>query len=415
VTYVTRLAFRSRLFGILLLFAVVPALVLTVAWGVLANKTLSLVGGGAAWERLAESGKELVTSLGAANLSPGQRVQVAAHARELEESITQARRVRYVSERAAPAVLLGGALALALLGFAASRVAGHLSRQLSRPVDELVGWTATIARGESIADTAPSRGAPEFDVLRTHMRAMAGELVQARERELEAERLRAFRESARRVAHELKNPLTPIRFALARIERDAPNELQESVAVIHAETERLDALARSFAQFGRLPEGPAADVDIAEMVRYTTRATMPQNVNLAVDVAPDVPRVRGHYDALQRALSNVLLNAVEACATQPVARIAVQVTRHRDNGYESVCIAVRDSGAGIPADRLETIWEPYVTHKPGGTGLGLAIVRQTVEAHGGSVAASSAPGVGTEVRLTIPVGSPVEGGSIVDG
>ncbi|MGQ0642707.1 MAG: sensor histidine kinase [Gemmatimonadaceae bacterium] len=410
MTYVNRLAFRSRLFGILLLFAVVPAVVLTVIWGVLANKTLSLVGGGAAWERLAESGKELVTSLGTARLSPSQRAEVGAHARELEESITQARRVRFLSERAAPAVLLGGVLILALLGFAASRVAGHLSRQLSRPVDQLVGWTATIARGEPLDDTTPSRGAPEFDVLRSHMRSMALELSLARVRELEAERLRAFRESARRVAHELKNPLTPIRFALARIQRDAPNELREPVDVIRVETERLDSLARSFAQFGRLPEGPAAEIDVEEMVRYTARATVPPNVDVAVDVAPDVPRVTGQYDALQRALSNVLLNAVEACGSQRTAQIAVRVERQRDNSHEGIVIAVRDSGAGIPADRLQSIWEPYVTHKPGGTGLGLAIVRQTVEAHGGTVSASSDPGAGTEVRLTLPIGLQPEGG-----
>jgi nitrogen fixation/metabolism regulation signal transduction histidine kinase len=410
VTYVTRLAFRSRLFGILLLFALVPALVLTVAWGVLANKALSLVGGGAAWERLGESGKELVTSLDSARLSPGQRARVGVHARELEESITQARRVRLVSQRAAPAVLLGGVLALALLGFAASRVAGHLSRQLSRPVDQLVGWTSTIARGEPISDTKPSRGAPEFDVLRTHMQTMASELSTARARALEAERLRAFRESARRVAHELKNPLTPIRFALARIQRDVPNELNEPVEVIRVETERLESLARNFAQFGRLPEGAAAEIDVEEMVRYTTRATVPPNIQVAVQVAPDLPRVTGHYDALQRALSNILLNAVEACDTQPSPTIGVTVDRVRDNGHETVSIAVRDSGVGIPADRLQSMWEPYVTNKAGGTGLGLAIVRQTVEAHGGTVSASSDSGLGTEVRFSIPVSRAPEGG-----
>ncbi|HJU72659.1 MAG TPA: ATP-binding protein [Gemmatimonadaceae bacterium] len=401
----TRLAFRSRLFVILLLFAVVPALVLTVAWGVFANKTLPLVGGGAAWDRLAQSGKELVTSLQTARLSPGQQARVGAHTRELEESITQARRLRFLSERAQPAVLLGGVLALALLGFAALRVAGHLSRQLSRPLDELVGWTDKIARGQQLTATSSARGAPEFDALRRHMRAMDGELRDARARELEAERLRAFRESARRVAHELKNPLTPIRFALARIQREAPNELQESIDVVRVETERLETLARSFAQFGRLPEGPAAEIDVEEMVRYTTRATVPPDIGLDMDIAADLPRLTGHYDALQRAFTNVLLNAVEACSAKTDARIGVRVDRVRDNGHESVAIMVRDTGPGIPADRLGAIWDPYVTNKPGGTGLGLAIARQAVEAHGGSVSASSASGVGTEVRFSIPVGS----------
>ncbi|MGQ0537577.1 MAG: sensor histidine kinase [Gemmatimonadaceae bacterium] len=407
----TRLAYRSRLFIILLLFAVVPGLVLTVAWGVVANQALPLVGGGAAWERLRESGRELTVSLRNARLSPGQRSRVNAHEHELEESITQARRVRFLSERAMPALLLSGIAALALLAFAASRVAGHLSRQLSRPVDELVGWTTTIAHGGEIAPGTSTRGAPEFDVLRTHMRGMARELEEGRARAVEGERLRAFRESARRVAHELKNPLTPIRFALARLQRGVPNDLREPVEVIGVETERLEALARGFAQFGRLPEGPAAEIDVAEMVRYAARSTVPVHVRLALDVAADLPRVAGHYDALQRALSNVLLNAVEACATQQSPEIGVRVERSRDNGHEAVSIVVRDSGPGIPADRLATIWEPYVTDKPGGTGLGLAIARQAVEAHGGTVSAESRAGAGTEVRFSIPVVRDGAGGS----
>lgn len=397
------LAFRSRLFGILLLFAVVPAIVITLGWAALANKAMPLVGAGAAWERLGESGKELVTSLRGARLTSGQRAQLNAHTRELEESITQARRVRFISERMTPAILLGGVVVLALLGFAASRVAGHLSRQLSRPVDELVRWTTSIARGEPLPTAAQSRGAPEFEVLRTHMREMAGELAAARTREIEAERLRAFRESARRVAHELKNPLTPIRFAVSRIQREAPESLREPIDVIRVESERLENLARDFAQFGRLPEGPPAEIDVEEMVRYTARSTVPEDVSLALDVTPDLPRLTGHYDALQRAFANVLLNAVDACRETAEPKIVVRVNRVRDNGHESVRIAVHDSGPGIAAEHIARIWEPYVTTKRGGTGLGLAIVRQAVEAHGGTVSAVSLPGAGTEIGFSVPV------------
>jgi signal transduction histidine kinase len=110
-----------------------------------------------------------------------------------------------------------------------------------------------------------------------------------------------------------------------------------------------------------------------------------------------LPLVRGHHDALARAVSNVLLNAVDACGQGGM--IAVHVGRVDGN----VAIAVRDTGVGIPPARLAAIWEPYVTHKPGGTGLGLAIVRQTVLAHQGTVDAASVPGEGTEIRLTIPI------------
>ena len=210
------------------------------------------------------------------------------------------------------------------------------------------------------------------------------------------------------MAHELKNPLTPIRFAVSRLRREAPDSLSEVVEVLDAESSRLEEMAKSFAQFGRLPEGPPADVDVAELVRYTTRASVPPDVEADVQIESEVPMVRGHHDALARALSNVLLNAVDACrscrADRPdrPARIGVTVARERRNGDDGIVIAVRDSGCGIAPDRLARIWEPYVTHKPGGTGLGLAIARQTVLAHKGPVHAASTLGDGTEIRFTLP-------------
>ena len=125
---------------------------------------------------------------------------------------------------------------------------------------------------------------------------------------------------------------------------------------------------------------------------------------MSIDVADDVPMVPGHVDALGRALTNVLLNAVEA--SPPDASIALNVRRTERSGRPMVEVAVRDEGSGIPAARLERIWEPYVTHKAHGTGLGLAIVRQTVAAHGGTVDAVSAVGRGTEIRFILPVAGP---------
>src|SRR5258708_15240580 len=95
--------------------------------------------------------------------------------------------------------------------------------------------------------------------------------------------------------------------------REAPSEISETIEVLSKETARLAALARSFSQFGKLPEGPRAPVDIGELVRYTARASVPERVALTIQVDPDVPLVLGYHDALARALSNVILNAVEAC------------------------------------------------------------------------------------------------------
>jgi signal transduction histidine kinase len=314
--------------------------------------------------------------------------------------------------RAVPIVVIVAAAALLLLAIVASRVAGHLARQLSRPLDELVGWTDRIARALPLPITPPRRGAPEFEVLRRRMRAMAADLEAGRARDLEAERLRAFRETARQVAHELKNPLTPIRLAVGRLQREAPPALRDTVDVLATESARLEEMARSFSQFGRLPQGPAAEIDVGEMARYAARATVPSQIPVTVDVEDGVPLVHGHYDALARALTNVLLNACDACAQGgaihvEVARTTLAMPSRPDAAViDAVRIIVRDSGTGIPADRVARIWEPYVTHKPGGTGLGLAITRQAVEAHGGRAELTSVLGQGTTVSFTLPIAMP---------
>jgi two-component system, NtrC family, nitrogen regulation sensor histidine kinase NtrY len=405
---VSPVGFRTRLFLILTLFATLPSLLLTLVWAGTFARALPLVSGSSAWERAAATGGRAIAAAQQAPLSPGDRAALRAHEIELQESLTQARRFGFIAQRAVPIIAVVAVLALGVLVVVSSRVAGHLSRQLSRPIDELVGWTDRLGRGQELPEGPPRKGAPEFAVLRSRMRSVARELRDARAQEIEAERLRAFRESARQVAHELKNPLTPIRFAVARLRREAPPSLTDAVEVLDAESQRLEEMARSFTQFGRLPEGPAADVDVAELVRYTTRASVPPDVEADVRIDGDVPMIRGHHDALARALSNVLLNAVDACragreagATRP-ARIGVTVARERNNGDDGIVISVRDSGCGIAPDKLARIWEPYVTHKPGGTGLGLAIARQAILAHNGMVHAASVVGGGTEIRFTLP-------------
>jgi two-component system, NtrC family, nitrogen regulation sensor histidine kinase NtrY len=397
--------FRARLFLILLGFALIPTIVLAAAWELTVVRALPLLGTTPAMERIAASGAGAMSAARAASLTPAQRALLDEHQRALDEGLLRARQMEFLMTRRAPAVAALAALSAALLfGLVASRVAGHLSRNLSRPLSELVGWTETIGRGEPLPEGPPRKGAPEFVVLRNRMREMATELRLGRARALEAERATALRESARQVAHELKNPLTPIRFAIAKLRREAPDSLSETLEVLEVETRRLEEMARNFALFGRLPEGPRAAVDVGELVRAATRSVVPAETPVVVNVADDVPMVPGHVDALGRALTNVLLNAVEASA--PGSPLEVSARRAALNGRPMVEVSVSDSGVGIPQDRLSRIWEPYFTHKPGGTGLGLAIVQQTLFAHDGAVAAESTTGAGTTIRLFLPVETP---------
>lgn len=398
-----RLGFRGRLLLILLLFALVPTVVLSLVWAGTISWALPRVGGATmAWDTAAAAGAQVVQIARERPLSATDSAAVAQLEETLQISLTRSRQARFFFERAVVPTAVFAVLGFALLVFVASRVAGHLSRNLSRPLQELVGWTDRIARGEPLPSVPDKRGAPEFEVLRSRMREMAGGLEQGRRTALEAERLSALREAARQVAHELKNPLTPIKFAVDRLRREAPPAVQESVDVLAVESARLEEMARSFAQFGRLPEGPRAPVDLGELARYTARASVPPEIPLEVTVAPDVPIIEGHHDALSRALSNVMLNAVEACRSNGGA-IAVDVRTIRENGAAAVALSVVDTGCGIPPERLTRIWEPYVTYKPGGTGLGLAIARQTILAHEGKVAAESEQGHGTVIRFIFPL------------
>ena len=400
-----QVGFRARLFLILLGFALIPTVVLAAAWELTVVRALPLLGTTPAMERIAATGTRAGDAVRTAPLDSVQRALLDEHQRALSEGLLHAKQMEFLMTHRAPVAAALVALAAALLmGLVASRVAGHLSRNLSRPLSELVGWTALISRGEPLPDGPPRKGAPEFVMLRNRMREMATELRLGRVRALEAERATALRESARQVAHELKNPLTPIRFAIARLRREAPPSLQETVEVLESESKRLEDMARSFAQFGRLPEGPLAPVDLGELARAATRSAVPAETPVVVMVESDVPMVPGHVDALGRALTNVLLNAVEA--SPPGAPLGVTVRRTTRDGRDMVEVAVKDSGCGIPPARLGNIWEPYVTHKAGGTGLGLAIVRQTLLVHDGAVSAESAPGAGTTIKLFLPVETP---------
>lgn len=397
-----QLRFRTRLFAILSLFALVPAALVTVLWGVTVGSALPLVTGRAGWDSVAATGRRAIAAADGAPLTRSQRRLFRAHERELSASLEQAERFNYLVRRGVEVVVISSVVALAAIGFGASRVAGHLSRQLSRPIDELVAWTELIRNGEPVPPAPNRRGAPEFEILRQRLRIAAVALDVGRQRAVEAERLRAFRESARQVAHELKNPLTPIRFAIERLRRGTPPELSETLEVLATETERLERTARSFAQFGRLPEGPASEIDVGEMVRYAATATVPETMELRLEVADGLPMLTGYHDALAGAVANVLLNAVDACGGRGRITVSVCETRLQQQ-QPAVQITVADNGPGIAATQLQRIWEPYVTNKAGGTGLGLAIARQAVWAHDGAVAAHSTPGAGTRIEFILPV------------
>ena len=166
--------------------------------------------------------------------------------------------------------------------------------------------------------------------------------------------------------------------------------------VLAAETDRLERLAREFADFGRLPEGPTSEVDLVELLEELGRTAVPEGVAVHVTANGGRRTIQGHYDPLRRAFSNLFRNAAEAMAGHGTIDVAVT------GEGRGVVITVADHGPGIPAELRGRVFEPYLTTKPDGTGLGLALVRQTVDAHHGTIAVAETEGGGATFTLVFP-------------
>jgi len=388
-------AFRQRIFVILVALTAVPTTLAVIGWAISVRAVAPAAGSSASLEEVVASTRTMLQHVDTLHLSPGARAALRRHLAQVSNSVSLARRaeayLRFYTLGFAIVVLVLGALVI----FASVRLAGHLSRQLSRPIDELVGWTRLIRQREPLPAGAPERGAPEFESLRQALRELAGALAAARDRELEAERLRAFREVARRVAHEIKNPLTSMRIALDQLQKTTPPSM--AVEVMTAETDRLERLAREFADFGRLPEGPQSEVDLKELLDDLARTGVPDGVRCTVAANGAPTTLIGHYDPLRRAFANLLRNAAEAMQGSG----AIDVTLRGD--ARGLVVQIADHGPGISADVQQRVFEPYFTTKADGTGLGLALVRQTVEAHRGTISVSETPGGGATFNLVFAI------------
>jgi len=392
------LPFRRRIFVVLVVMTVVPTVLAVAGWVLSVRRLLPAAGARASTERVASTARLLLDGVDTLHLTVRERALLRDHLNEVSASVSLARRaetfLRYYTAGFAVVIVLLGAAVL----YAAVNLAGHLSRQLSRPIDELVGWTQLIRRHEPMPRALVSRGAPEFEALRQALRELAAALEAARERELEAERLRAFREVAQRVAHEIKNPLTSMRIAVDQLRRtDGMTEGRKEIAVqvMASETDRLERLAKEFSEFGRLPEGPKSEVDLVDLLMDLGKSAVPGEVEVLVRADGAPCRLLGYYEALRRAFANLLRNASEAMGGRGV----IDVSLIHDDG--SLRVTIADHGPGIPEELRQRVFEPYFTTKEDGTGLGLALVRQTIEAHSGTITAVETPGGGATFSIAL--------------
>ncbi|MEO5511314.1 MAG: histidine kinase dimerization/phospho-acceptor domain-containing protein, partial [Longimicrobiales bacterium] len=273
---------ERRLAGWLLTLLLVPTLLLLLAALLIGSRSVELVGTLGPWDQVAQSGRALFDAAAPASAEDTILSQaVDRHQRDLSSSLTQARRWNFLGHRVAaalPWVILVIAILLTGISLWISR---RMARELARPIEELVGWAELMGRGEPLPAAVSSvRDPAEVQMLRNALQGASQEIRAGQARALETERVRAWGEMARRIAHEVKNPLTPLRLAVHRLARAVPDnrDLQEPMEVIAEETARLDELARQFAILGRPSSGQKSDIDVCELVSGLLASDVPPEI-----------------------------------------------------------------------------------------------------------------------------------------
>jgi len=398
-----RRTLERRLFGWLLALTLVPPLVVLGAAGWISRGTLDWFGTLGPWAAVSESGRALIDAAERAGASDPDLARAAErHRNELSSSLVQAQRWVFLGQRLTsllPFVYVVLALVLAIIALLVTR---RLARDLARPFLELVSWAELLAREEPLPapHARERREVREVQMLRQSFRRAAEDLATARQKALQAERTRAWGEMARRIAHEMKNPLTPLRLAAHRLRSGA--DIEEAATVIQEETERLDQLAKQFALLGRPAAENPTDIEIAELLESLVRTDVPPGISARVTCLPArdaIPLVTADYNAILQAFRNILRNAVEAVRSTEAPH-TIDVTIRLDNTF--VTVAIADSGPGLGPDALNRAFEPDFTGKPGGTGLGLAVARRAVETHGGTIEARNSERAGAVFVVRLP-------------
>jgi signal transduction histidine kinase len=305
------------------------------------------------------------------------------------------------------AMLVGGAgilvAVLASLWFAA---------RVTRPVVSLAEAARRVAAGD-LGTKVEVESSDELGELAASFNRMTEDLAQQKDRTLQAERVAAWRELARRLAHELKNPLFPLQVTvenLMRAKQKSPEMFEEvfheGTATLLAEIDNLKTIIGRFSEFSKMPQPQRRPTQVNDVVRSVLRvfnaqlqhAQLQEKNQIAVrtELADALPGISADPDLVHRALQNLVLNAIDAMPQG--GELAIRTATLGDR----VEISVSDTGSGLTQEECERLFTPYYTTKQHGTGLGLAIVQSVVSDHGGKISVESTKEKGTTFRIELP-------------
>lgn len=297
----------------------------------------------------------------------------------------------------------GGGIALAIL--LSSWAAGRVTRR----VEKLAGAAQEVAAGDW-STTVEVAGKDELAQLADSFNSMTAELLSQKEQLVQTERVAAWRELARRLAHELKNPLFPLQLTvenLIRARGQNPEQFEEifreSSHTLLAEIANLKGIIGRFSEFSKMPQPQLQPVDVNELLTgvaqlFRAQLNSPGRGAIAckLDLDENMRPIAADPELLHRAISNLVLNAMDAMPD------GGSLTLSSRRGISKVVIEVSDTGTGLTREECERIFTPYYTSKQRGTGLGLAIVQSVVSDHRGTISVHSELGKGTTFQIELP-------------
>jgi nitrogen fixation/metabolism regulation signal transduction histidine kinase len=296
-------------------------------------------------------------------------------------------------------LVAAGGILLALL------VALWTTARITRPVEALAAGARAVAEGDWKTQV-DVRSGDEIGALAAAFNQMTRELLEQRDRLLQAERVAAWRELARRLAHELKNPLFPLQITVENLQRARaahPEQFdevfRESTATLLAELGKMRGIIGRFSDFAKMPRPQLETVDLNALVRESLKLFEAQmaaaGVTPRLELAPDLRAVQADPSQIGRAVQNLVLNAIDA---MPSGGTLIVRTAAHEGG---VHLEISDTGQGLTPEECARLFTPYYTTKTHGTGLGLAIVQSVVSDHGGKIAVRSEPGRGTTFAIDL--------------
>lgn len=299
--------------------------------------------------------------------------------------------------------------ALALAALLLTWLLGFLvAKRITRDLDFLVAGAHAVARGE-LDHEVQTRSDDEVGEVAEALNTMMAELADSKERLMMAERVAAWQEIARRLAHEIKNPLTPIQMSMETLRKTYQKKhpsfdeiFEEATATVLEEAGRLKRIVAEFSEFARMPKPNTVALDIGGLVSGQL-ALYAGNTRMEKQLATDLPLVQGDKDTLSQLLLNLIENARDA--TRDVENGAVGVCTEVSREGRAVAIHIDDNGPGVSAEARDKLFTPYYTtkHAHGGTGLGLAIAHRIVSDHHGKISVSQSPMGGARFSVELPI------------